>query len=92
MFGMFDFLNENFNSISRMLFLSIFLGCILQFFSAKSYVDSQSKKRIKKGLAAMTDEEKKMAIETHRTAITSTCLAVLGIYVITLIVTYIFFR
>lgn len=92
MFGIFDFLNENFNSISGVLFLSIFLGCILQFFAAKAYADSQNKKRISKGMEAMTDEEKKVAIEAHRSAITNTCLVVLGIYVISLIIIYIFFR
>jgi hypothetical protein len=40
----------------------------------------------------MTEEEKKIAMETHRTAITSACLVVLGIYTIALIVIYILFR
>lgn len=88
---MIQFLNEGFNTISGMIVLSILLG-LAQYFAAKVHVDSQDKKRVSKGMAVMTNEEREIAVEAFRSAIIVVGLTILGTYTIFLIVSYIALR
>jgi len=88
---MIQFLNESFTSIPPVIILSVLFGFI-QYFVANAYVSSQDKARSSKGMTPMTDEEKKIAVKAYRSAVTATYFTILGIYTISIFVTYIFFR
>ena len=87
---MIQFLNESFAAIPFVIMLSVLFG-LVQYFVANAYVSSQDKVRSSKGMAPMTDEEKKIVVKAYRSAVIATYFTILGVYVISILVTYIFF-
>jgi len=88
---MIQFLNENFTAIPFVTLFSVLFG-LVQYFAANAYVSTQDKGRSNKGMAPMTDEEKKAAVKAYRAAVIATYLTIIGVYTIATIVSFIFFR
>jgi len=84
-----EFLQSNLSQILGMTGLTLATFIILRI-TAKSDINSFDKKRVKKGMKAMTDDEKQLSIQSMRFAIRNTVLAIYGAYIVSLLMNYFF--
>jgi hypothetical protein len=83
--AMFQFLQENVSEIILLVFLAIWwLG--VGFFSIKGDINSFDKKRIAKGMMPMTDDEKLLLKQTHRSSLLNNLIQVIIAGIVALIV------
>jgi len=86
---MVEFLQANLASILGMLALT----AIIIFFQARSAMgdtDALDKKRIAKGMAAMSDDEKQLAAEAFRTSSRNTAVMIFAAYIVSTIINHFF--
>ena len=83
--AMLQFLQENFREIIVMIFMAVWWMCS-GFLSVKSDVNALDHKRIAKGMAAMTDDEKLLVTQTFRSSIRNNFISVVIAGIVSLIV------
>ena len=86
---MVEFLQENLGSMVGMVVMVCML-ILIHLLSSKSDVDALDKKRIAKGMATMTEDEKQLANHAIRKTILSVSTTVLIAYFVSLAVGYFF--
>ena len=86
---MVEFLQENIGSIVGMVVMVCIL-VLIHFLSSKSDVNALDKKRVAKGMKAMTEDEKQLANHAIRKTILSVSTTVLIAYFVSLAVGYFF--
>lgn len=80
-----QFLQENCRELLFVLFMAIWWMCI-GFFSVKGDIKSLDKKRIAKGMVALTDDEKQLIKQTFYSSILGNFIHVIIAGIVTIIV------
>ena len=83
--AMLQFLQENFREIIVMIFMAAWWMCS-GFLSVKSDVNGLDQKRLAKGMAAMTDDEKMLVTQTFRSSIRNNFISVVIAGIVSLVV------
>ena len=84
---MFQFSQENVASIVGMIVMMC-LVVLIYIHSIKGYINDLDKKKIAKGMVAMTDDEKQLVKQSFRSIILNISATILIAYVTSLIVGY----
>ena len=82
---MLPFLQENVGEIFVVVFMAVWWMCS-GFLSIKSDVNSLDQKRIAKGMAAMTEDEKQLVTQTFRSSVRNNFVAVVIAGIVSIIV------
>jgi len=87
---MLQFLQENITAIIYLVIMTI-VWFLIQFFSIKGDVDTLDKKRVAKGMTAMTDDEKQLLKQTLRSSTIHNSLQVIIAGIVSLLVVTLLF-